>query len=558
MHRFGAIRRGGAGSSAIRGRRLAPAALLVTSVLATAALSGCAEPGDDAVAAPDQLVIVSSDDPATFAADSGGYSGKTQTSVVINTQATLVRNPYIKDAETGVLKQDWSDFEGVLAASWDVSDDGLTYTFGLREGVESQAGNPFTADDVIWSFERHYSTDTSSTQFVFAPYVAGLDAWKKIDDHTVSLTLLHAGDGITVLSLLSNLDAQIFDSTFLKTKATPDDPFAVTWSKTEGGWGYGAYEMVSYTPGESVVLEANPNYPLGEPEIKKLTFKVVPEAGTRAAAIRAGDADVALDLLPSQIADLTGGSVQTFKQPTNQHIKMPLITTKAPFDNVAVRHAFAHAVPYDQIIENVYLAQAARMSSVLRPDSPNYVGTGLETIPYDPAKAKAILADAGVQTPVAVELTVNSGIPDAVDTAVQIQSSAEDAGFEVKIREVAPAEFSGGRNSGKFQAFLDRDSAFVMTPAYQLRLWTDKGSPFNLAQWESEDFYAAMATALAAPDSVGPDGMQKWNAVEQVWRTEMPIVFIANLFPTDALRDGIEGFATRSDMGIDYGNLTDA
>ncbi|GFJ95589.1 ABC transporter substrate-binding protein [Phytohabitans rumicis] len=496
MHRYRGIRRGGAGPSAIRGRRLAPAALLVTIALATAACGGGSEPKSDTL---DQLVIVSSDDPATFAADSGGYSGKTQTSVVINTQATLVRNPYIKDATTGVLKQDWSAFEGVLATSWDVGENGLTYTFHLREGVKSQAGNPFTADDVIWSFERHYSADTSSTQFVFAPYVSGLDAWKKIDEHTVSLTLQHAGDGITVLSLLSNLDAQIFDSTFLKTKATPDDPFAVTWSKTEGGWGYGAYKMVSYTPGESVVLEANPNYPLGEPEIKKLTFKVVPEAGTRAAAIQAGDADVALDLLPSQIADLTGGSVQTYKQPTNQHIKMPLITTKAPFDNIAVRQAFAYAIPYDQIIENVYLGQAARMSSVLRPDSPNYVGTGLETIPYDPAKAKSILAEAGVQTPVAVELTVNSGIPDAVDTAIQIQSSAEEAGFNVKIREIAPPEFSAGRNSGKFQAFLDRDSAFVMTPAYQLRLWTDKGSPFNLAQWESKDFYAAMATALAVP-----------------------------------------------------------
>lgn len=536
------------------------AAVLAVAMALPIALQACSSSDSDDGGAENasQLVVLASDYPATFAPDSGAYSGTGQTTVVINTQATLLRNPYVEDATSGVLEQDWGGFEGFLAESWDVSDDGRVYTFHLREGLKSHAGNDLIADDVIWSMERHYNTDTAATKFVFEPYIEDMATQLvKVDDHTVELTLDRAGDAVTVLSLLSNLDAQIYDSTFLKSKATDDDPYAVAWSATNSGWGFGAYEVTSSTPGESVVMEANPDYAFGEPDIKKITVQVVPEAGTRASALLAGDADVAMGLLPSQIEDLgSSDDVQTFSLDTNLHLKMPMVTTQAPFDDPAVRQAMSYAIPYQEIIDRVYLGQAAQMPAILRTDSENYDGTGIEPLTYDPEKAKQILADAGYTEPVPVELTVSSGVPDAVDTGVVIQSFANDAGFDLTLNELSPADYGEGRNTGKFQAFLDRDQAFVMTPPYQLRLWTGKGSPFNLAQWESTAFYSAVDEALEFPDAVSAEAMQAWNGAEQVMREEMPIAFIAWLYPGDAVRAGIEGYATRSDTAIDYGNLT--
>ncbi|MFD5179456.1 ABC transporter substrate-binding protein [Nocardia sp. NPDC058379] len=516
--------------------------------------TSCAGAGGSGTSSPTDVVVLASDDPSTYTQDSGGTGGRGQGFVIANTQANLVRNRYVTDQATGLLEQDWVNFEGLLAESWDVSPDGLLYTFHLRKGLRSQAGNELSADDVLWSMERHFNTETAAAKFVFKPYVDNLgEQLTKVDDHTVALRLKRSGDGVTVLSLLSDMDTPIFDSTLLKSKASAADPYAVTWTKSNSGTGFGAYKVESHAQGESVVLTANPDFALGAPAVKRITMRIVADAGTRASAVQAGDADMALDLLPAQLNDLKANkSVQTFELATNQHMKMPMITSKAPFDNPAVRQAMGYAVPYDQIVDKVFRGRASRMGQVLSRDSQNYDGRGVEPLAYDPAKAQQILRDAGIKQPVQFALTVSSGVPDAVDAAVVIQSFAKDAGFDVKVNQLSPADYAAGRSTAKFQAFLDRDSAMVMTPPYQLRLWTDRGSPFNLANWESEAFYTAMGTALTYPDAVSVEAMQSWNAVERVMRAEMPMAFFAYLYPSDAVRAGITGYAPRSDSAIDF------
>lgn len=497
------------------------------------------------------MVLLSPDDVQSFAKDSGSFNNQTTNLVIWNTHATLIRNPYITDPASKVLKQDWSKFEGVLADSWTVSGDGLVYTFKLKSGVQSQAGNELTADDVIWSFERH-KFDSASAIPSFDTYLENVDSpFTKIDDQTLELRLKVAGAGTSILSLLGAPDSQIYDSTFLKEHATAEDPYAITWSKTNSGWGFGPYTIESHVAGESTVLAASPNYVFGEPAIKRIVINVVPEPGSRASAVANGDADLALDLLPSMMAGLGSEGIQTFPIATNTMINMPMVTTRSPFDNVDIRRAMAHAIPYAEIVENVFHGRAKPMHVILPADSTNYDGTGLDPLQYDPTQAKKILADAGIAMPVKVTLTANSASRDAMDTAILIQSYAKDAGFDVEVNQLAPAEFGSGRTGGSFQAFLDVDSANVMTPLYQLSLHFRKDSVINLSKWGTDEFYAAMKSAGSLDDPTSVEGMQAWNAVERIMRAELPTTFIAYLDSTDAARAGLKGYATRADGTVD-------
>ncbi|MFT4087689.1 MAG: ABC transporter substrate-binding protein, partial [Gordonia sp. (in: high G+C Gram-positive bacteria)] len=148
-----------------------------------------------------------------------------------NNHACLIRNPYVSNSRSpNSLKQDTYKFEGVLVDSYDVSADGLEYTFNLRKGVLSQKGNPFTAEDVLFSYQRKFHS-TSITPFVTSPAITNPSKqFSKVDDHTVRITVQRKSDGFTLLALLANVTSQIYDSTYLKSVATKSDPYGLTAS----------------------------------------------------------------------------------------------------------------------------------------------------------------------------------------------------------------------------------------------------------------------------------------------------------------------------------------
>ncbi|OLS99509.1 hypothetical protein BJF90_08355 [Pseudonocardia sp. CNS-004] len=194
-----------------------------------------------------------------------------------NLQAGLVRNPYIAGTTPNTVVQDFNTYAGYLAESYDVSPDGLTYTFHLRPGLMSPLGNAITADDVLWSFERKWNTPTYSST-VWQGGFAGPQAISKVDDRTVAFALTNAGFGLTFLGLLANLQGHIYDSTALRQHATSADPYALEWAKANGGWGLGPYHVTAQTPDQEMVLTANPNYAYGAPAIGQVTLRVVGDA----------------------------------------------------------------------------------------------------------------------------------------------------------------------------------------------------------------------------------------------------------------------------------------
>jgi peptide/nickel transport system substrate-binding protein len=527
--------------------------LAVLALGAVIALAACSSGGSSggATTSSNTLRVVAPDTTLGWAPDAGAPAHEAQ----INTQATLLRKPYVKSSKSDSLQQDVNTFDPYLASGYQVSNGGRTYTFALKDAI-SAAGNHLTADDVIYTFTRKFNSPMGNGPSVWTPVIVSMNQFKKIDDHTVSITIANPGYSTTLLALLSDRTTQIYDSKLLKLHATTADPYAVKWSSENPNYGFGPYTVKSYTPGVQVLLEANPRFILGAPKIKNISIKIVADAGTRANAVRNNQADFAENLLPADMADLSSGDsgvkLATVDSP-NQFIMIPLVTNKAPFDNTAVRQAFAYAVPYQKIIDNVYHGLAQRKGpSFLRSDAPGYDGSGFTDFTYDPAKAKAMLAAAGFANGVSFTLTVSAATPDLQQAAIQVQTYAKAAGFNVKINQQPDAAISAGRAEGTFQAWVLRDNSNTLTPSYELGIYTGKNSTNNLAKWEDPAFYAAKAAADALPDPTSAAAGKAFNAAERIMINQAPVVFIAQLQPNKAMRSTVNGFAWRSDNQTDF------
>lgn len=545
----------------IRSTRLA---VLAVAALSTLVLGACGSGGPSGGGGSsgnpsDTLVEAVATVPGGLAFDAkpGGYEAFEYT---LLTGATLIRNPYVESADDkNALTQDLYNFEGVLAESYDVSADGTVFTFHLRQGVKSQAGNPFTADDVLYSYERKWNS-TSIAKSISLPAIT--DPSKqlaKVDDYTITFTVAQAGHGFPLLSVISKISGEIYDSTLLKQKATAADPYAVTWSNENGNFGYGPYIMTSYKQNEQLTYKANPNYPLGEPAVKNIIQRVVPDAGNRATLVKNGDVDVAVQLRPADVADMEKvDSVTTFQADTNNFSWIFVNSNKAPFDNKLVRQALFYAVPYQDIIDQVYKGRAKPAIGLLDPGSPGYDGTGLLEQKYDPAKSKELLAKAGVSGPVKYEILASSAVPDMEEMAVQIQSYAKDAGFDVTIAVVPPATFVERNSSGQWDVRIYRDmSVSYESPPYSLLLAFPKDNPIrNTSGFNEPSYYAAVDAGVAAGDSLSDAAGAQWNKAQLIWQDYRPQIQVAKVEPLMVLTKGVEGFVHRTDNVLDFSMMS--
>ncbi|MET0885050.1 MAG: ABC transporter substrate-binding protein [Mycetocola sp.] len=531
--------------------------LLATVAAATAiALSACAGGTTASTDSSTDSITVLTPSIDTQISWDAGYAGSANAFELMgNTNAQLIRKPYVATDQQGVNTQDISNFEGVLAESYEVSEDGLVYTFKLREGVLSQQGNELTADDVIWSFERKFASKTSITPYIVAPALTDpTKQFTKIGTYEFSITIDRAGYGFTLLSVIADVAGQIYDSTYLKEQATDADPYATEWSKNKFNFGYGAYTVTDVQDGTSVTLTAFKDYVLGEPEIKTIVFRAVADPSVRASTLTRGDADVAETLKAPSLATLAESADATVPNvDANSFLIMSLVNNKAPFDDVEVRRAFAYAIDYDQIVSQTFQGRAAKTNTFLPSSTTGYDGTGLPDWSYDPAKAKDMLSAAGYPDGVSFTVTIGSDDTAMQDAATQIQSSAAEAGFTMTIDKQTPQAFQEGVLNGTFQANLKTDAAISLAPSYELVLYTTPNTSGNLAQYDSEPFRAAVEKGLAAGDATSVEAGKAWNEAERIWLGEdVANVFIAKLKPAVAYSSKLTDWAMRTDSTIDF------
>src|SRR5438445_5237761 len=235
-----------------------------------------------------------------------------------------------------------------LATSWDVKDAGSTndMTFKLKSGVKFASGNPLTADDVIYSVQRAIKLNKSPA-FLYTD-IAGLKAEsiKATDPTTVVISLPKTASVQAFLTILTFTIGGVVDSKEVKTKETAGDSGSAYLLDHSAG--SGPFVVDHWTKNTEVLLKANPNYGGTKPPLSGILVKHVPESTNQQFALEKGDADVARNLSPQQVAALQGkAGVSTTTASSLLLVYVGMNVTKKPLDNVNVREALRTAVDYD-------------------------------------------------------------------------------------------------------------------------------------------------------------------------------------------------------------------
>ncbi|MGQ0663773.1 MAG: ABC transporter substrate-binding protein [Pseudomonadota bacterium] len=266
-----------------------------------------------------------------------------------------------------------------LAESWTISADALTYAFKLRRNVAFHDGTAFDSADVKFTFDRAMAPDSTNAQkWIFAP-IAAVTA---PDPHTLTIALKHP-----VGNFLYNLgwgDAVIFA------------PESVANAKTHP-IGTGPFKFDRWVKGDRVELSRYDGYWNQERKtLRRVTFRFIPDAAAQVAALRAGDVDAFPNLGAPETLDQFKGDrrFRVAVGATEGETILALNNTKPPLNDVRVRRALAHAVDRKAVIDGAWSGYGTPIGSHFSPLHPAYADlTGL--YPYDPARAKALLAEAG-------------------------------------------------------------------------------------------------------------------------------------------------------------------
>lgn len=360
----------------------------------------------------DSLTYLASDVPNGFDWDGPDAAVPTTQFGMDQVFGRLVQYKLVND--NGVLRPDFNQLEGQLAESW--TQKGLTWTFKLRQGVKSPAGNEFTADDVVWLAERAKSVSGAAPIAWFLYNVASVMGAEnvapnataadkklngevvKIDKYTVQIKQQQPNKLFP--GVLSIFAMSMIDSTEAKKHATAGDPYAHAWVNTDGPKtaGYGPYKLDSLATGSSATFSANPgwNVPgLTQPTVKSFTMNKVPQTSVRVGSLEAGGGTKVTDDLTSrdwnQLA--SASNVSVFSLYGNQNTFVFTNFKIKPFDNQLVRQALAYAMPYDQIAKSVYYGSAKRWLGCVPSSYPGYQQVSIYN--QDVNKAKALLAQAG-------------------------------------------------------------------------------------------------------------------------------------------------------------------
>ena len=315
-----------------------------------------------------------------------------------------------------------------IAESWEASDDGLQWTFNLRQDVQCHHGyGPLTADDVVFSLNRAATKDTSS-------FSADYEAFETVEaegPHTVKITLKDRVP--TLLGLLVNYHG----GNIVCKKAVEE--MGEDFQKRPIGTGPFMFE--EYQPQQFVRLVANPDYFRGAPQIEEIIYRYIPSDASRDLAFQAGEVDMIYgkqdETWVKRIEEIPGAKVVVM-EPGEMSV-LSLNMKSPPLDDIRVRRAVAHAIDRDAMVQ-------FRGASVTRPSwsvvPEGYLGytRDVPTPEYDVNRAKELLAEAGHPDGVTIK-AIHTTLPGMLATIEAVQALLRNANINLEIEPVEHATF---------------------------------------------------------------------------------------------------------------------
>lgn len=501
-------------------------------------LAGALAVSPVAAATPDNILVVAQNiddivtiDPASaYEFSSGEY--------VANTYDTLVR---YDAADTTVLAP-------ALATSWEIDAANKTVTFTLRDGVTFHSGNPLRGEDVLGSWTRVVTLDKAPafilTQLGWTP--DNLAEMVTTDGDTV--TVRYEGDFAPsfVLNVLAARPASIVDMETVMANEVDGDMGHAWMNKNSAGTG--PFSLQTYRPADILSLQANPNYYQGAPVMERVVIQHNPEGATQRLQLEAGDIDMAKNLDPGQIAGLEGVEgvrIETYPQAAVHWVsfnqKVEALT------DPAVWEAARYLVDYEGMAGGMLKGQM-EVHQAFWPEG--FPGALTDTpFSYDPEKARQILADAGVETPINVTMDVISA-PTFVEMAQAIQASFAEGGINLEI-----VAGTGAQVITKYRARTHEAMLLYWGPDFMDPHSNAKAFAFNADN--SDDKYASTTTwrnAWMPPAELNEKTMaalgeqdaekrlEMYMELQEATQAEAPFVIMFQAIKQVAMRDNVQGF----------------
>lgn len=498
--------------------------LLLTAFLTFAALAGSA-------AAETTLVI-------SIAADPTGFDPE---AVLNNTSGFVMSTVYDSLVK---YKPGTVDVEPGLAESWDVSPDGLTYTFHLRKGVTYQDGTPFNAPNYVKTIKRLLDKQDPDSIFNTGPVEGYIDfTYDQVASYTAS-------DDNTVVFKLKEPVAPFLTSLAMVWNGVVSPTAVTKYGKDFRNHpvGTGPFIFKEDRQGDQIVLDANPNYWGGKPKVDHLVFKIIPDAQAALLAIKRGDvhilADVNAQTIPAVRSD---ANLVILNQPGLAISGIGLPFDTKPFSDKRVRQALNYAIDRNALDKSLYQGLAVAMTSPLPPSQWSF-DESLKGYPYDPAKAKQLLAEAGYPNGFEAELlSYNSSRgynPAGPQLAVAIQGYLQKIGVTAKIRNTEMGSLLSEIRSGKYPGMFTVG-------------WTgDNGDPDNFldelfasskipvgntARYKNPEVDKLLTQAQRISDH--DKRVELYKQAQKIIMDDAPWIFVNSVLQTRVARKEVKGFA---------------
>lgn len=454
------------------------------------------------------------------------------------------------DAATTALKP-------LLAESWEISPDGTTYTFHLRQGVQFHDGTAFDAAAVEYNIRRmwdktspQYDTRAAgNTAFVWQY----LESVAVVDDHTITLQLT------APFSPLLRLMAQggsgstgIISPTALQKYGADIQNHPV---------GTGPFQFEERVRGQRVSLVRNEDYWGEKAKLDRVVFRSIPDAAARVNSLRNSETDMIAVPTPDSIAKLKeDGFVVTDAAPPHVWYLTANMHEK-PMQDVRVRRAISHAIDRDGMANGLLEETALPAYKNQAPANEAFLASNETEYTYDPEKAKELLAEAGYPDGFSTVLETSvdgSGQLVPVQMAEFIKQNLAQVGIDVEIQTYEWISYISHYNSGLQDGVGMAQMSWGMSTPYWLGIVTNNkliapNGP-NVGYYDNPQLQSAIDAAVAAPDEATANAL--WAEVNQIAVEELPFIPIVNDKSPYVLSTRVEGFVLASEEWYDLTNVS--
>ena len=432
------------------------------------------------------------------------------------------------------------EVEPALAESWEISEDGTVYTFELREGVSFHDGSALDAEAVVFNFERMLNEDHpyyDTGPFPLSFFFSSIEAVEAVDDMTVRFTLSEP-----YAPFLSNL---AYTPGLIVSQAAVEE-HGQEFGRNPSGTG--PFRFVEWRSNEAVVVERNPDYWDGAPDLEAVIFRPITDANTRTAEMLAGGIDIMVEVPPVALSEFQGDDFRIVEQ-AGPHVWFLILNLKeGPFTDQRVRQAANYAIDKEALVDDVLEGTAEVAAGPTPPAFGWAYNADLDPYPHDPERARELLAEAGVE---GAELTFyvtegGSGMLDPVAMGTAIQADLEAVGFDVTIETYEWNTFLGEVNPGlegkadmAEMAWMTNDPDTLPYLALRTAAWPSEGG-FNSGYYSNPEVDALLEQARVSTDQ--EERARLYKEMQEIVQEDAPWVFVANWKQNAVTNDRVENF----------------